>query len=103
MLIYLTNHIIKLTRKIQYSIYNLDNNNIYRFQVDSDCYLQTFEDDTDVDWDQFETNEKKFNVQSSYQETDYTTVLINEFIPKKIREKAERIASVLKKVNNSRN
>lgn len=49
-------------------------------------------DDTDLHWDQFEINKKKFNVETSYDEKHYTTELNHSKIPQLLKIKAERIA-----------
>ncbi len=46
----------------------------------------------DLNWDQFELNKKKFNVESSYDEKHYTTELIRSKIPENLKIRAERIA-----------
>lgn len=48
----------------------------------------------DENWDQFELNESKFNVKTTYKETDYSTELNVEKIPKNIKQKAENIINV---------
>ena len=48
-------------------------------------------DESDLNWDQFELNKKKFNVESSYDEKHYTTELIHSRIPEKLKMKAEKI------------
>ncbi len=55
------------------------------------------------DWDQFEENKKKFNVQSDYDFNLYTTKLDMETITQETKEKAEKIerVSCCDKIGNS--
>lgn len=43
------------------------------------------------DYDQFETNKEKFNVQTTYHETHYTTALDVNQIPFHVKRRAEEI------------
>jgi hypothetical protein len=43
-------------------------------------------------WDQFQANEKLFNVKASFDENQYTTALDKSAIPTHLQEKAERMA-----------
>jgi PAB1-binding protein PBP1 len=62
-----------------------------RFDVgNTDIYYGNLEE-ADLNWDQFELNKKKFNVESSYDEKHYTTELIHSKIPEKLKVKAEKI------------
>jgi PAB1-binding protein PBP1 len=54
------------------------------------------EDNLNDDWDQFEQNKNKFNVESSYQEEKYTTKLNLEEIPEELKREAEKIEKVIK-------
>jgi len=56
--------------------------------------FENLNEEYDENWDQFELNETKFKVKTSYKETDYTTDLNVENIPKIIKMKAENILSV---------
>jgi PAB1-binding protein PBP1 len=51
-------------------------------------------DDTDHNWDQFELNKQKFNVETTYHENHYTTELDHNAIPIHVKQKAEKIANV---------
>lgn len=52
------------------------------------------------DYDQFETNKEKFNVQTTYEETHYTTALDVNQIPFHVKRRAEEIHKEL--TNNSK-
>ncbi len=54
------------------------------------------EDNLNEDWDQFEQNKNKFNVESTYQEEKYTTKLNLEEIPEELKREAEKIEKVNK-------
>lgn len=69
------------------------NKQLVEFKVDSDV-LFTGLDDTEHDWDQFELNKQKFNVETTYHENHYTTVLDHNAIPIYVKQKAEKIANV---------
>ena len=48
-------------------------------------------DDNDLNWDQFELNKKKFNVETTYDEKHYTTELNYNKIPESLKIKADII------------
>jgi PAB1-binding protein PBP1 len=52
------------------------------------------EDVKDTKWDQFTINKEKFNVDTTYDEKQYTTELNHENIPKQVKVKADKIAKV---------
>lgn len=58
--------------------------------------LEAFRSETDVNWNQFEDNEKLFRVTSSYDEKVYNTEYNPDNIPENIKEYAEKIERELK-------
>ena len=49
-------------------------------------------DEGDLDWDQFELNKNKFNVETTYDEIYYTTELNRNKIPDSLKIRADIIA-----------
>lgn len=63
------------------------------YQVDEsqiDKNLISLQDDGEA-FNQFEINKEKFNVQTSYCESKYTTVLNYDYIPEDVKQKAKKI------------
>ncbi len=50
----------------------------------------------DENWDQFETNENKFNVKTTYDDKFYTTTIDENKIPQHVKSKADVIYDVNK-------
>ncbi len=70
-----------------------DKKQLIEFAVEnpSDIYFGNLDEDT-TNWDQFELNKQKFNVETTYDEIHYTTALNKDSIPKNFKVKAEKIA-----------
>ncbi len=49
-------------------------------------------DEDATNWNQFELNKQKFNVETTYDEIHYTTELDSSAIPKQVKLNAEKIA-----------
>lgn len=97
---------IKIDSEISNKV-NLNDIKLVEYQVDDkevDKNLITFQDDGEK-FNQFEVNKEKFNVDSSYCESKYTTVLNYDNIPEHLKEKAQRVESELlnQGVNNTNN
>lgn len=87
---------IKIDSDIRHK-HNFDNMKLVEYQVnenDIDDKLLTFQDDGEK-FNQFQINEEKFNVQSSYDESKYTSVINYESLPDHIKAKALKIESEL--------
>jgi PAB1-binding protein PBP1 len=67
---------------------------LVEFKADSEIIFGSL-DDIDHNWDQFELNKQKFNVETTYHENHYTTELDYNAIPLQVKHKAEKIAHVI--------
>lgn len=67
------------------------------YKLDKDNFIveeKLDENSKGKDWDQFDSNKNKFNIESTYSEERYTTELNEEEIPHEIKQNAEKIEKV---------
>lgn len=66
-------------------------------------YTGNLNDEVNEKWNQFELNQKKFNVSSTYNENNYTTELHQELIPEEHKIKTQMIVNEIMKGDNNKN
>ena len=72
----------------------------YKINEGEEIYQGNLEDDNNEKWDQFEINKKKYNVNTTYDENNYTTLLDKNNISNEQRNKAEKIVKEIMRESN---
>ena len=72
----------------------------YKINEGEEIYTDSLEDNTNEKWDQFEINKKKYNVNTTYDENNYTTTLDKKNISNEQKNKAEKIIKEIMRDSN---
>lgn len=80
----------------------LEKKNLIHYTINEgeEIYQGNLEDDKNEKWDQFEINKKKYNVNTTYDENNYTTLLDKNNISNEQRNKAEKIVKEIMRESN---